>query len=77
MVYLLCTRFFHFGGGVAAVAGLKKKSPMPSPKLPRRGSIGAENDKNLTASPLSQHSYSTGNLRELNDANSAKSSPGG
>ena len=56
--------------------GVKKKSPNPSPKPKRRGSTSSAvaNDKKLVTSSLSQHSYSTGNLQDLEDR-SNKSSP--
>lgn len=73
-LWFLCYRFFAFGS--------KKKSPVPSPspKPKRRGSAGGvmQNEKLVTNS-LSQHSYSTGNLQDLDlhADKSNKSSPMG
>ena len=68
-------RFFNFGG-------TKKKSPNPSPKPKRRGSAESTGpkDKDGSGSVYSQHSFSTGNLRDLvspDGSKSNKSSPGG
>ena len=46
----------------------KKKSPSPQPSRHRRGSSGSDNIPNDTEiGGVSYHSYSTGNLRELDD----------
>lgn len=55
------TRFFSFGSR-------KKNTLTPSPKPKRRGSAG--NDADMENAGVAHHSYSTGNLRELDDKSS-------
>ncbi|XP_025106028.1 regulator of G-protein signaling 7-like isoform X3 [Pomacea canaliculata] len=68
-------RFFNFGSR-------KKATLTPSPKPKRRGSASSENNDGEGPTSVAHHSYSTGNLRELDekavvlrrDANSSDSS---
>lgn len=54
-------RFFNFGSR-------KKNMLTPSPKPKRRGSSNSgDGDGETTVGPVAHHSYSTGNLQELDD----------
>lgn len=54
--FIFLCRFFHFGS---------RRKPSPTLKIRRRNSISSDTNSQVAESVAGQHSYSTGNLREL------------
>ena len=73
-----CINFSRFN-----IFGVRRRSPNPSPKNKRRGSAGSSVSKEVTSSHshdnadeqarFAHHSYSTGNLKELDSKEPSRS----